>query len=60
MTFEQWWDKEVGQHLKDEHDLQAARQSLTYKAMKRAYDAGYGYGWDDCEEAYCPRLNQGI
>lgn len=40
MTFEQWWDKEIGQHLKDEHDFQAARRSLTYKAMKRAYEAG--------------------
>ena len=40
MTFEEWWDKTIGQHLKDEHEFKAARQSITYKAMKRAYKAG--------------------
>lgn len=40
MTFEEWWDKTIGQYLKDEHEFKAARQSITYKAMKRAYEAG--------------------
>jgi len=40
MTFEEWWDRTIGKNLTDEHEFQAARRSLTYKAMKRAYEAG--------------------
>ena len=40
MTFEEWWEENLGADLEDDAK-EACKRTSTYKAMKRAYEAGY-------------------
>lgn len=45
MTFEEWWEAEIGKTLTEQAKTEA-KLSLIYKAMERAYEAGYDNGYD--------------
>lgn len=49
MTFEEWY----AINLMMPHGIQADTKTLTYKAMKRAYEAGY-------EEGHCKGYSKGL
>jgi len=45
MTFEEWWEAEIGYNILDDHTKEMIKDAHVYKAMKRAYEGGYDKGY---------------
>lgn len=50
MTFEEWWEAEIGYNILDGATKDMIKDAHVYKAMRRAYNGGYDKGWDDAQE----------